>query len=326
MFNFLLIIIYGYVIVATLLSYFILRDRKKTNLFFGKWRRLGLLIVMTLLFGNTVAIYSTIIEPFILITKYETIKLHNIEEKIKIAFVSDMQVGEHKKMQWMEKIVAKIKLAKPDIVIIGGDLIANEGTTIDESKFLEPIKKLTTDFPVFYILGNHEYGIGGAIRNNPSKYNDDKSQLVIDRMNSYGAILLQNTLKCPKIKDTQICLYGIDEIWKYNPDFSSLENWNKNIPLIFITHNPDGILYYPTNLQPPDLVLAGHTHGGQVWIPFYGYIISAQTILSKHYYRGLNYWNNIPIYTSKGAGESNTNLRLFAVPEVVILEINKKTH
>ena len=184
------------------------------------------------------------------------------------------------------------------------------------------MKNLTSRYPVYYILGNHEYGIGGHTINKPDKYTGDRSQLLINRMRGFGATLLRNDIVCSGINNQKICLFGIDDIWKTKPNFSELNNWNESDPLVFITHNPDGILSYPANFPSPVLTLSGHTHGGQVWIPLWGSPVGAQMVLDQSYYRGMNYFNGSAIYTSVGAGESGgAPLRLFAVPEVVIVEL-----
>lgn len=318
---FLLIIAYGYILVAGLLIYFIARDRKKPNLFFNRNKLIGGIFIIIFFVGILTALYATLIEPYLLVEK--KIKIQNKKlDGIKIAFVSDIQVGMYKKTGWSKRVAEKINTAQPNIVIFGGDMISNEGTFEDESEYLLPLQILNK-YSVYYVLGNHEYGIGGTVIDKPEKYTGDRSDLVIDRFNDFGFKLLKNSLNCLEIKNQKICLFGLAEIWKSKPNFTELNNWDKNTPLIFVTHNPDGILEYPTNLPYPDLTLAGHTHGGQVWIPFFGPLAKAQTILQKEYYRGLNYFNKAPIYTSVGAGESGTSLRFFAIPEVVIIEFTK---
>jgi len=318
---FLLIIIYGYILVAGLIIHFVIRDRKKPNLFFGRFKFLSALFISVLFFGIILALYSTLIEPYCLKINNVNIKNEKLSG-IKIVFVADIQVGMHKKYLWSKKIAKKIIESEPDIIIFGGDMISNEGTFEDESKYLLPLKVLQ-QYPVYYILGNHEHGIGGTVKDMPEKYTGDRSDLLIKQFNQFGFKLLKNSLDCLEIKKQKICIFGLAEIWKNKTDFTELKNWDQNTPLIFVTHNPDGILEYPTNIPLPDLTLAGHTHGGQIWLPFWGPLASAQTILQKEYYRGLNYFNNTPIFTTVGTGESGTSLRLFAIPEIAIIEFHK---
>jgi len=318
---YLLIIIYGYVLVAGLLIFFILRDRRKHNLFFGQHRQLAIFCAAFLIIGIIIAFYSTLIEPIFLKTNRVEITIKSFKSQLRIVFVSDIQIGPYKKEPWAKKIADRINSVNPDLVIFGGDQIDNEATFEDESRYLEPLRGLSLKYPVYYVVGNHESGIGGKVRFFPSYFTGDRTQLLIDRFDSFGFKLLRNSLDCPTIKNQKICLFGIDDIWKKTPDFEELENRQASIPLIFISHNPDGILYYPEEATPPDLVLAGHTHGGQVWLPFYGPLASAQTTLGPEFYRGLNYFGNIPMFTSVGAGESGAPLRLFVRPEIAVIKI-----
>ena len=101
----------------------------------------------------------------------------------------------------------------------------------------------------------------------------------------------------------------------------SINPVEKNTPLILITHNPDSILSWPAEIKKPDLVLAGHTHGGQIYLPFIGPLGNAHINLGRQFYGGLNYYQNIPIFTSAGAGESGGPVRFWVLPEIVILNL-----
>ena len=123
------------------------------------------------------------------------------------------------------------------------------------------------------------------------------------------------------VREQKICLYGIDDIWYKQPTFKQLPTSATSTPLIFLTHNPDGILYWPENKQKPDLVLSGHSHGGQILLPFIGPLGNPGIGLGVQYYKGLNYYKNIPIFTSTGIGESGGPIRLFVPPEIAIIEL-----
>lgn len=320
--NFFLIVIYGYIGLAVLLIFFILRDKRVRGLFFNRHYAFAFFCIATLSLGIITGLYSTLVEPFRLTTKIVNLQSPKIKDKITIAFVSDMQVGQWKKEGWAEKITKRVEEQNPDLVILGGDQIDNEGTGIDESIYLEPLARLANKYPVYYVLGNHEYGIGGRVRFFPAKFTGNRSQFVTNRLNSYGFKLLRNSLDCPLVKNQTICLFGFDEIWHLPPNFNGLTNLSKKLPLILVSHNPDGIIYYQNSLPKPDLVLSGHTHAGQLYLPFIGPIAGAQTILDFSYYRGLNYYRGTPIYTSVGTGESGAPLRLFAVPEITIINLS----
>jgi len=167
-------------------------------------------------------------------------------------------------------------------------------------------------------MGNHEYGIGG---NGQRQTTANMSMEIINKMAELKINLIKEDLVCPIIKEQKICFYGIDDIWKNKPEFNNLPEKDNSYPLIFLTHNPDGILYYPKNKKQPDLTLSGHTHGGQVWLPFIGPVGNAGIKLDKKYYRGQQIYNNLPIYISVGVGESGGAIRFLSRPEISIIEI-----
>jgi len=315
------VIIYGYIFLAILLVYFLLRDIKIKGLFFNKHKNWAYTAIIILLFGIFCAIYAHLIEPFVLITKKVDFRDNQIKQPIKIIFVSDIQAGNHKKTAWVEKVAQKIMATDPDLVVFGGDLIDNEGNSQDETKYLEPLRKVSEKFPSFFVLGNHEYGLGQADRAKDRFGSGNRSQDLINKMAELNITFLKNTFACPLIKNQTLCLFGIDDIYAGSRNYAELKNIPTNTPFIFITHNPDGIIGYPEIFPAPILALAGHSHGGQVYVPLLGPLGSADIVLPKHYYRGLNYWKNIPIFTSVGAGESGGQVRFLAVPEIVSLTL-----
>jgi len=320
--NFLLIVIEGYVLIAAILIVIFWYDQKNTKYFLGKKSWLAKMLIGILGVGIILALSSISIYPNILIVNSKEIRLNKITQPLNIALITDVQVGNHKKTQWVEKIVQKINEEKPDLILLGGDLIDNETAFEDESQYLEPLTQLANNYPIYAIMGNHEYGIGKETRGNINWQTGDRSEELIARLKKINIPLLRNQLVCPQIKSQPICIFGIDDIWGRPINFAELKGYNNPAaPLIFLTHNPDGILYWPKDQPAPDLVLSGHTHGGQVWIPGWGPLGLAGVNLGKKYYRGLNYWNNIPLYTSVGAGESAGPIRFWVTPEIALIKL-----
>lgn len=317
---FIAVSIYGYCLVASLLIFFIVRDSRRPETFLSRHPILANVIGSILALGIILALYAHLIEPYRLVTTRASVPLR-VTSPIRVGLVADMQVGMHKKSEWMEKIVAKALDEKPDIILIAGDLVANEGTTEDESVYLEPLKKLVGVIPIYYVLGNHDYGVATKPGLTFNSINGDKHELVMARMQALGIPLLRNELVCPTFQTQTLCIFGTDDIWGSKADYARLSAWDTAQPLILLSHNPDAILSWPTTLKKPDIFLAGHTHGGQVYLPFFGPLGNAGVDLGKKYYRGLNYWNGTPIFTTVGSGESLGSLRLFTPPEVAIITL-----
>jgi predicted MPP superfamily phosphohydrolase len=348
--NFFGIIVNGYITVAIILIAIIVRDQKKDGVFLNRQRALAWFLAALLALGIIAAIDVRYIEPWFLKTTRLEMKMEKITTPVKIAFVSDLQVGKYKKTAWTEKIVKKIDKENPDLVLLGGDLVDNEGTFEDESVYLEPLQKLAQKYPVYYVLGNHEYGIGSATMENSSWWTGDRSKEVMDRMKKIGVKLLRDDLKCVQIKTQKLCVFGADDFWKqWKINFKNLKIADTAAPLIFLAHNPDAVLFWDSTTTP-DLMLAGHSHGGQIWLPFMGPLGHPGIALGEKFYRGLNYFtmslrgpalardeaiskqdgiaspsarNDIPLFTSVGAGESGAPIRLFNRPEVVVIELKK---
>lgn len=318
--NFYAIVIDGYIITALVLVYFLIRDlRRGKKYFFGRHHFLTIISVVILIIGVIVGADTHFIEPNIIKIKTQTLNQKNLSTPIKIAFLADIQVGNHKKSAWVEKIVKKVQAENPDLIILGGDQIDNEGTFDNEANYLDPLLTLSQKYPIYAVMGNHEYGIGEETRTDRTKQTGDHSEWEIKKFNDLGIKLLRNEFDCPIIKQQKICLFGIDDLWGGKINFDNIPTTTD--PIIFITHNPSGILYWPKNLRTPDLVLTGHTHGGQVWLPFVGPMANAGIELPKDYYRGLNYYSDTPIYTSVGLGESGGAVRFFATPEITIINL-----
>lgn len=314
------IIILGYILIAVILIYIFLRDSRDGKFFLGRYKILAWLLSCGLFLGILIGIDARFVEPRVLVVKTQSIDFQNLNQKIKIAFVSDLQVGEHKKSEWVKKIVEKIDSQNPDAVIFGGDLVANEAAFEDETVYLVSLAKLSEKYPSYYIMGNHEYGIGRVVRHQPVYWTGDQSDELAARMEKMNIKLLKDDLACLTIGKQEICFYGIDDIWKAVPTFKNLDGWNEETPLVFLTHNPDGAKYWPEYKKRPDLVVCGHSHGGQIRLPFIGPIGNADIQIGKKYYAGLNPWQDFLIYTSTGAGESGSPIRFGVWPSVDIIE------
>ena len=315
--NFYLIILYGYVVMALLLGYVFNRDRRNPQTFLGKrpWLAMALLAGVA---GSIVLVgYVRFIEPNWLRGHSETIKIQGLKKPLRVAVVADLHVGDYKNEAWIQKVTDTIIKLQPDLVILAGDYTVNDGNPGDESAHLTPLKQLVGKFPIYAIMGNHEYGyVGYGV---PLNY--DKSDFIRGRFAGFKIPLLVNQLVCPTLQKQTICLFGNDDIYRQQLDFSDLKAWDQTTPLIQISHNPDGILFWPSEFKKPNLEIAAHTHGGQLWLPFIGPLGIVDVRLGTGFYRWLNYWNTIPIFTTVGTSESGAPLRLLTPPEVALLTL-----
>jgi len=278
-----------------------------------------------LILGTILLVYGSFIEPRFLTIKRHTIDIENIEEPIRIVFMADFQVGPYRKIKFMEDIVNRTLLLEPDLVVISGDQVDNGGTSEDESIYLSPLRGLAAQIPTYAIHGNHEYGIGGGksiLDHNYRLANVTKQSK--KRTEELGVRYLVNEMEKITINDQSFYLFGGDSYWAGKLDYSVLDQRTKNIPTIALIHNPSfQFNQYSVNDYPEDidLFLSGHTHGGQIRLPFLGPIGTVDDILPHNQYQGLHQLGSSKLLITSGAGETGTRARLFNPPEIMLIEL-----
>lgn len=312
----------------TIIISFLLLDGVLVAIFIKKWFRqrekfpwLFKAVGFLLSLGWFLVFYGSFIEPHIIIIREQRIQLNkNPTQIIRAALISDFHIGPYKGKNFVERVTNKINTRKPDIVFITGDFVFDsEG----REKFLEPLKNLAPPLGIFAVLGNHDYA--------DSKY-------FIHEEGEHRALAVKNMLESLGIKvflnqgqkiDTEkggFFLLGVDEIWtgraSVEKALNSIESSLAPEPNILLAHNPDIIL--EAKKYNIDLVLAGHTHGGQFWLPFVGPMTIIPTKLGNTYDRGLFQFGNTQLFITSGLGETGPGprSRLFVPPEIVLLEID----
>ncbi len=311
-----LLIITAYPAVILLYS-----RKKRKNSWEFKHQKLALFLAVFLLLGTITLTYGSFIEPNILVTTYQEINLNKFSTPIKIAIVADIQGGNFIDTKKVEKMVDRVISLKPNLVFLAGDLVDNEGTTEDETIYLKPLEKLAKIIPTYAVEGNHEYGIGGGSPvTNPSKRTGDISRETKISLEKMGIVFLQNNLEKITVNKENFYLFGGDELWSDKLDWSPLKKRTENIPTIALIHNPAAIFQTPG--LGIDLMISGHTHGGQIRLPFLGPLGRTGDGFPTEWYEGWHEYLGTQFFVSRGAGESGARARLFCPPEIVLLTIN----
>ncbi|MDP2692454.1 MAG: metallophosphoesterase [bacterium] len=314
------------IIAATAIpAVILLFHRYKNN---GTWegihRKPSLTISLLLLFGTLLVIYGSFIEPLFLITNYQDVEIKLNGNTVRALVVSDIHVGDYNKRKEIKKIAQRIVSLEPDIVFIVGDHILATYKEDDRLDYLDELKIVASTIPTYAVYGNHDYGIGGGEDNIQKRYRlPNKSKEVKDKLESVGIRFLVNETEKININESEFLLFGGDEYLTSNLDFSSFAQMQEkypNLPSIALIHNPAGI--YAVGDNKVNLVISGHTHGGQVRLPFIGNIMKIEIAIPKEWYQGLNKYNNTQLFVTSGVNESSARSRLFNPPEVVLLNIH----
>ena len=268
--------------------------------------------VLTLLFAMALAltIWGFVIEPGLLIERREYLKTWP-GPQIKIAFISDLHAGApHINEAYIENLVGRINKHSPDIVLIGGDLVINGvvgGSPISIQSVALKLKKLNSPLGVFAVLGNHDW------------WNNGEEIRKTLELNGIG--VLENKAKMINLSNGfNFWLVGIGDEYTDHADASlAFSDVTTSDPVILFMHDPAAIFQVKTKYF---LALAGHMHGGQVYIPGIGAIVTPGKAPAS-WADGWIDFEMGSLFVSKGIGTSIIPVRLNAPPEFVILDLKK---
>ena len=255
-------------------------------------------------------LYSRFIGTIGLITKEYTIKDNNISndfDGIKIIHFSDTHYKRIITKDRIDKIINEINLINPDIVIFTGDLIDQDSDiTEDDITYLkEALSKINAKYGKYSVIGNHDYSIDIDVLR--SIYKESNFNLL---ENSYDIIYG---------KDNNKLYIGGISTGAFSDTVLNKMKYDEECYKIIILHEPD----YTDEIISlnPNLILGGHSHNGQVNIPYLKkYFVPTG---SKKYYDEHYLVNNTNLYISSGIGVSRYNFRLFNHPSINFYRINK---
>lgn len=233
---------------------------------------------------------------------------------IKIVHFSDLHYNRAITFEKVNKIIEEINLINPDIVVFTGDLIDKDASLSDSdfTKLSNILKKIDSKYGKYAVVGNHDYDhIDKVIKvfsDSKFKYLDNEYDIIYNDLNEKIFIGGVNTVShnLDDVDKTLNVLVDNDEI-----DYR-----------IVLVHEPD-ISDEIVKDYSVNLILAGHSHNGQVRLPIIGAVYTPP--YSKKYYD--NYYNidGVNLYISSGIGVSTVNYRLWNRPSINFYRINKET-
>ncbi|MGQ0627877.1 MAG: metallophosphoesterase [Phycisphaerales bacterium] len=238
---------------------------------------------------------------------------------LRVVQVSDTHLGPRIPASFIASAVEAAKGLKPDVVVLTGDYIHNGVTQIAPAAAgLEPLCRLGV--PVIGTLGNHDWYADGA------RMGAALTAIGV-RMVDDGRVFLDaatRTLRERGEPGSSLCFAGLSDLWTRNPDpAAALDGVDPVIPRVLLSHHPDTAelkeLAAATGRRV-DLMLSGHTHGGQVVVPLLGRPIVPSNFRQKYAY-GLVQGPAFPVIVSAGVGMSLIPIRLGVPPEVVLVEL-----
>ncbi len=221
----------------------------------------------------------------------------------RIAQLSDLHIGAITPKSWGHRWVEAANREQPDLAVVTGDMVTN-GIEFHHD-IAEVVGALRARDGAFVSMGNHDYfGEGEPL-----------ASLITAR----GANVLRNAGTLLTRGDAAIYLAAIDDTWTKRDDMAlALRDRPEGTPALLLSHDPER--FREAERRGVDLVLSGHTHGGQIALPFFPERVSLSR-LTHHYHLGLYKKGRSTLYVHPGLGTTGPPIRLGVAPAIAIITL-----
>jgi len=215
-----------------------------------------------------------------------------------VAQLSDIHHGLYLSLLKVEGAVEATNALGADLIVLTGDFVTFSRDYV--RPMARALGQLRAPLGVFAVLGNHDYWAG--------------AELVTRELQRCGIRVLRNSHAILKRGSDRLCLVGVDDL-RYNCDLKrALRGAPRGAPKVLLSHNP-AIIGQAARFGL-DLVLSGHTHGGQVRLPVLGSVYRR-----RRYTIGWDRLHDTQIYVCRGLGKSIVPFRIGCPPEIALLHL-----
>jgi len=283
-----------------------------SGLLWQKRLRISLTLIFLLVGG--VVCWGFFIEPNRLVVRQETLQLQHWPSGLsglRIAVLSDLHVGSaYIDERKVRLIVARTNQLQPDLIVILGDYVTGNGRTshrVEPEVFAPLLKDLHAPLGVYSVLGNHDWWYNG--------------QKVRRALEANGIKVLEDEVAAIDVRGNSLWLVGLGDLWTRPQRIEeTLAQVPEGATTIALTHNPDIFPQVPARVN---LMLAGHTHGGQVRLPLIGSVVESSRY-GERYEKGHVVENGHDLFVTTGIGTSIVPVRFGVPPEIVLLQLNSQ--
>ncbi len=255
--------------------------------------------------------WATLVEPNRLVMKRVTVRPRpaaGAPAHLTVAALSDVHTGAPwLGLERLERIIDAVNAEKPDVVVLLGDYVIHG---IPAGRFVAPedtaraLGRLRGRLGVFAVLGNHDEWL--------------ETGRVEKALESAGIPVLVNSAREVQDGPKHFWIAGLADLWTGSPDFATtLRDVPPEALVLLLSHNPDVFPRVPSRVG---LTLAGHTHGGQVRLPFFGAPVVPSNF-GQRFAAGLVQENGRQLFVTSGLGMSLLPVRFGVPPEVALLSL-----
>lgn len=225
---------------------------------------------------------------------------------LRVVLVSDTHCGPWTRPGYVRKVVRLANAQQADVALLLGDYCHRHRRHIGPG--IEPFADLEAARGVFAVLGNHDHW--------------QDAQATRQALREAGAVELTNDSVVIERRGSRLAIGGVDDLWTGRQDpAAAFKGLGDGVPRLLMSHNPDYAEELPDGLRI-DLMVSGHTHGGQVWLP----LVGAPLVPSRYgqrYRAGLAEGPRCPVYVTRGLGTVTPPVRFLCRPELTVLTLRR---
>jgi predicted MPP superfamily phosphohydrolase len=275
------------------------------------WRRIFRALLGIGAVGLVLGLWAFVLEPASLSVKEYPLTVPSWPAEragMRVALLADLHVGSpHYGIDKLRKVVRRTNEARPDLILIAGDLIAQGvvgGRPVPPEEFAQVLGELDAPLEVYAVLGNHDWWLDAP--------------RVQRALESAGITVLEDRAIQITEGGPPFWLAGISDFWEGPHDVEgTMAQVTDEAPVIAFTHNPDLFPFIPERVS---LTLAGHTHGGQVRIPLIGRPVVPSSY-GERFAIGHVVEDGRHLFVTPGLGTSILPVRFLVPPEVSVLRL-----
>jgi len=242
---------------------------------------------------------------------------------LKVGQITDIHAGPLVPSQLIKKGVDLILTERPDLIVLTGDFVSGATKMLSTSYggfkqrhfdyCMEKLGRLKAPLGVFSVLGNHDFWSGPKV-----------TAKIVRGLENIGVRVLRNEAVPLERDGRSLYVLGVDDYWEHS---FSLTKALRGIPSdtcrILLSHNPDVNESIDSLRKPIDLIISGHTHGGQIVLPFAGALYMPSPFGQK-YRAGLISDGPRQTYVSRGLGLFFVPVRINCPPDVTVLTLHQE--
>jgi predicted MPP superfamily phosphohydrolase len=243
------------------------------------------------------------IDPEITETDIWLRRLNPAHDGLKIVQLSDIHHSLYTPIEEVQRAIHLANLLRPDVIALTGDYVTLSETYI--WPVARALGKLRARLGVFAVLGNHDFQVDADV--------------VTRALQAQRIRVLRNSHFALRRGSAVLWIAGVDDLWWRAADFGeALRHLPARDPKILLCHNPIGVRLAAK--YGVDLMLSGHTHGGQVKLPFVGSVYG-RSRLGERFVEGWNRLDGTQIYVSRGIGKVLLPIRFNCPPEIALFRL-----